>query len=65
VQLLDEINLEEVKEEKRKRQSAEKLTQILREQTSQEREIRNTFKFNKKELRQEMRSFRALKSKSG
>ena len=56
--------MEKVEEEKRKRRSAEKLTKIFQEQTLQEIEIRNTFKYNKKELRKEIRNFRALKSKS-
>ena len=63
VQILEDIDQEKIEEEKQKRQSAERLAKILREQTLQEIDIRNTFKYNKKELRQELRKFRILKSR--
>jgi hypothetical protein len=63
VQILEDIDQEKIEEEKQKRQSAERLAKILREQTLQEIDIRNTFKYNKKELRQELRKFRTLKSR--
>jgi hypothetical protein len=41
-----------------------RLASILNEQTRREMEIKSTFKYSKKELRQEMRQFRALNSRS-